>query len=388
MFRPLSLLLVFASAAALRAQTLVPSTQVAHINDLINENAGKNSLKCTIRWWEPNLDFNLRFVTGFHITARVSDLAESEQVLVVIRVTPTSGKSVLLAQTTDIVPPSPNHPTQDPAADPRLFRMSLSFAVGEGHYNVDAFVLDKKLRRYHRRWKIDTPRYNVRSAPPALSPRTVAAIDPDSWDGKLTADGLRLTVLLDAAPVVPTAAKLRSSDRVFLLQSLSSLLKQMPVRSVKVVAFNLEQQREIFRQDNFDSAGFDSLAKTLENLGLNTVSVNALHRDAWLPFLLRLATEQASPDASGEPPADAVIFLGPNSRLDRPATKESIRAIATSPVRFFYLEYYGFRAPFPDAIDHLTRDLHGSVYHINTASEFAAAIQKILTQVQPSVPAH
>jgi hypothetical protein len=51
---------------------------------------------------------------------------------------------------------------------------------------------------------------------------------------------------------------------------------------------------------------------------------------------------------------------------------------------FVYFEYFGFRTPFPDAIDYLTRDLHGTVFRINSVRDFGTAIEKLQAQLATS----
>jgi len=66
--------------------------------------------------------------------------------------------------------------------------------------------------------------------------------------------------------------------------------------------------------------------------------------------------------------------------------KELMSALGTNNPRFFYFEYFpwfGFRPEFPDAIDYLTRELHGTVYKIHSAGDLGQAIQKMLAQLGP-----
>jgi hypothetical protein len=73
-------------------------------------------------------------------------------------------------------------------------------------------------------------------------------------------------------------ANLRSWDRTLPLESLYSLVRQTPCKSLRVVAFNLEQQREIFHRDPFDAAGFPRLSESLSELATATLSVEACER--------------------------------------------------------------------------------------------------------------
>jgi hypothetical protein len=147
---------------------------------------------------------------------------------------------------------------------------------------------------------------------------------------------------------------------------------------VDIVAFSLDQQREIFRQANFDSQGFDQLATALKSLQLGVVSYRALERGSSSEFLVRFARDEIT---AGNPP-DALIFIGSNNHfLDKVHAQLVLEPRAP---RLFYFEYYGYRTPFPDSIDYLMQDLHGTVFRINSAREFGTAVQRMLGLLRQS----
>src|SRR4029077_17687123 len=157
----------------------------------------------------------------------------------------------------------------------------------------------------YKRWNVQTGNYAHTAVPLVMEPRSVAPGVHGSWDGKLDPNGVRLSILLDAAPMNPLAPKLHAWDRALILQTLASLLKRIPCQSVEMTAFNLEQQREIFRQQKFDAEGFEKLATTLKHLELTTVSLQSLQRGSAEKFLSKIVQEQISAQAS----PDVVIFL-------------------------------------------------------------------------------
>ena len=118
---------------------------------------------------------------------------------------------------------------------------------------------------------------------------------------------LRLTILLDAVPMNPRSLKLRAWDRAFLLDSISSVLREIPSESVRIVAFNLDQQEEISRDDNFDRSGLARLSHALRKVELGSISYHKLSQpQGWSEMLTRLSKDELE----AEEPADAVIFLG------------------------------------------------------------------------------
>ena len=135
---------------------------------------------------------------------------------------------MILSESFNLPPTSP----RIPAGESFNFTFSGDFAVGEGHYEVEFLLIDQKDRRFYRRWKLKTS--GPADASP-LKPLTVAASVPDNWDGKLDANGVRLTVLLDATETSPKAAGLHRGTSAYLLKVLATILRQVPCRSVKLV---------------------------------------------------------------------------------------------------------------------------------------------------------
>lgn len=367
----LALLAIFGFALPLRAQELVPPEPIGSVNRLIDSRVKQNLLKCSVHHWGPILGLNLSYRTGFSIFSNFRQFAVGDALIVFLRVTPEGGAPVLLSQNFKI-PPLPRGMAGRGTGKPNV-NMIGAFAVGPGRYKVELLLIDQRGRSFYTPWKLKTNKQGVASA---LGPLTVRPLAADNWNGKLDPKGVRLTVLLDATATSVAAAKLRN-EAFLLLQLLASLLRQVPCQSVKMVAFNLDQQREVFRQGNFDAAGFAELSSTLKQVQFATVSYRALQRGSWSKFLLRITEEQTSADN----PADAVVFIGASTHFTEKLPKELRESLAPGPSHFFYFEYYGYRVPLPDAIDYLTRNLKGTVFRINSAEEFGKAIQKMWAQL-------
>ena len=69
---------------------------------------------------------------------------------------------------------------------------------------------------------------------------------------------------------------LQASDIVVLASSLSALLERVPARSVRVVVFNLDQQRELLRRDPFADGDVDHVIEALSEVQLATVNYEVL----------------------------------------------------------------------------------------------------------------
>lgn len=377
MSKTLTMLLVLGVAISSEAQVALPSSQVAVVNKIFDSRPKQNSLRCDVRQWSPSLDFDFRYQTGFVISSSLGQFTPGEELTTYLRVSPQARPAVLLQKTYGVpqVQSDMAKGVDSKTVGKLDLTMSGAWNIGEGRYEVELLLLDTRGRTCYQRWSLQAAKPKKEVVPIAQQPQTVAPLIPESWDGTLDPNGIRLTVLLDAAPMNPYAVKLYAWDRILLLQGLTSLLKHLPCRSVRVVAFNLDQQQEVFRQDRFDSEGFRKLATTLETFKPATIPYQALQRGRWLKFLGRLAQEQAS----ASDPSDAVVFLGPTTHFDKEVPMEPLER-TSSP--FFYFEFYRSRTHFPDAIDHLTKELHGTVFHIDSADEFALAINKMLAELK------
>ena len=339
---------------------------------------GRNTLDCRLSARQPELDFAFRLVTGFVFECPLRQFPDGKvQLSGYFRIAPRTGPPFWFTDwyRTPATPPKALANVDLSKAHVDL-AASGAFAVGEGEYTLDALLIDQRGRFFHKNWSIRAARPHGQSAVPvALAPNTVAYIGSTAWDGTLahSANGLRLTILLDAAALNPRQASLRAWDRAFLLQVLSAVLQKMPCRSVRLVAFNLDQQREIFRKDSFDKDGFDDLARALRGLELGTVSYKAIQRDHATELLARLANEQINaPDAS-----DAVIFLGPSSYINQKTSLALLSSADSQRPRFYYLEYFPLPGGFPDAIHRLTKALGGVVFELHSPADLAKAIPRI-----------
>jgi hypothetical protein len=375
--KTLALLGLLSLGVPLRAQVELTSSEIPIVNQIIDSRAKQNSLKCDVRPWTPFLDFNFRYQTGLVLSVSLGQFAPGEEPISYLRVIPQGAFPVIFRASLELpsVPPDMRGTIDLKYLRKTQFTISGAFNVGEGRYSVELLLLNRQGRSCYKRWNLKTGKYSDKAVALALSPGSVAPLAPDSWDGKLQANGLRLSVLLDAAPIHQYAAQLYAWDRSLLLQALASLLKQLPCQSVQIVAFNLEQQREVFRQEKFDAEGFAKLDTALKHLELASLPYQALRRGSASKFLLRLAQEQTS----AKDPSDAVVFLGPLTPVDQ---NPLMQLREPAPPRFFYFEFHGVGTHFPDSIEHLTKDLHGSVFRISSANDLALAIQKMIAQLE------
>lgn len=377
-------ILMFLTAAVLaNAQWQLNRADSEKVERALNKGITGEPLKCSIRPIDPFLDFAFRFDAGYVVTCPVKEFGGAKDNLVAyMRITPDNGLPIVLARGYQL-------PAIPRALSGKInirkvntsFEMSGGFILGQGRYAVDVVLVDSQNRIRRARWSMNAALSgHEKDVPVTTAPHTAAQFPVKWWDGKSCTNrrpGSRLTILLNAAPMNPYANKLRAWDRAFLLGALSSLLRQTPAESVRLIAFNLDQQREIFRDDHFDQAGFPRLSEALERLELGAVSYKTLQRrNGWADTLARLINEQLT----AQPPSDSVVFLGPTIRITQKFPESMLNPLGPRSPQFFYFEYYPVwlsGREFPDAIHSATRACQGTTLKIHSPGEFAEAMQKV-----------
>jgi hypothetical protein len=372
---------VFLCSVSALSQVPLEGADASKVNHILDSLPSHDTLKCTIHEWKPFLDFSFRFEAGYFVRCPFDEFGGHEsRVAAYTRVIPQGGSPVIMADLLLVpaVPPEVIAKTNLKSLHAEL-DMSGGFAVGEGAYQVDVLVTDNQNRFCRKRWsfKAERSRRQV-DIPVTLEAKSVTHIWPDPWDGKLAehGTGYRVTILLDAMPMNPRESKLRVWDRAFLMQSLRSVLQHLPCESVRLVAFNLDQQKELFRQEHFDSESFRELSRVLRTTELGTVSYKALQRG---PQALSFVSELVKKELASPQHSDVVIFLGPTVAASQ---KVSENFANYAHPRFFYFEYFPFPgAAFPDSIQHLISALQGTTYQVHSPADFGKAMQKMLAQL-------
>jgi hypothetical protein len=175
--------------------------------------------------------------------------------------------------------------------------------------------------------------------------------------------------------MMPRRIRLGAYDRMLLLSSLASLIERLPLRSVRLVLFNLDQQREIYRDENFEPARFNRVNQALSNLELGTVAYDVIrNRNGHIDLLAELME-----DARKEDRSDAVLFLGPKPWKFDKAPKSSLPERSSVDPAFFYLQLrpYLASASLTDTIMGAVKHMGGKTFDVYTPGDFAEAIRDV-----------
>lgn len=373
-------LLLFASLAISNAQIpFTPEGQKAAIAMFDGRVVG-DKLNCQATAEKLFFDFSFRFELQYLVTCQFRQFnGEADHLVAAARVRPVQGGAPVILGDVYALPAIPENMRS--RMDIRHFKGSLELSgaigVGEGEYEVELLVADEHHRFYRKNWKVRAKRQGAeRKAEVALKPNQVAPLTLANVGDRASrpVKSLQLTVLLNAAPIYPFSRKLRAWDRAFLIGSLTSLMRQMPTASIRLIAFNTDQQREVFRSDSLDRKELLKLTDALRQLELGTVSYKTMQRqEGWAEQLKQMVRE-----SSVEKRADAVLFLGPRMRQDARIAKDDLSCSSDRRPELFYLEYFAFPgSQFPDSIDRLIKDCKGQVFGFHSPGELGAAIEKM-----------
>lgn len=323
--------LLTATSAAAQAVVHDP-VKIADAEKLIDTFQGE-PLRCEVDPMKPRFSFSLKLQTGYVYRVPLNQYRGAGHHWVVLtRVTPQEGDQRPVYLSDEVrLPPVPN---TDMEAE-----VGGSYWLGEGHYTVKSLLFDDSNRACRREWQIDARlRSGERKVEPLMAPHTVAGL---SWrtspptDGANSGDLSRVTILLDAAAVFPLRTMLSASDQGLLLDFLSALVEALPARSVKLVVFHLDLQKEVFRREGFTIDAMPEVAQAMNELQPSLVDYSVLQKPGGALDLIESLTnfEIRAPEAS-----DAVIFLGPRTRYTAKIPPGALDQPRGAAPRFFYLQ--------------------------------------------------
>jgi hypothetical protein len=256
------------------------------------------------------------------------------------------------------------------------------YLLGEGAYDVRWMILDDAGRVFRKSWRVDVHLSRAdRQVKVAMPPDTVW----ETWRrGTRTlprgADDVaprRLTILLHAAPLFPRRTRLRPGDMMMLMSTVSSLLERVPARSVRLVLFNLDQQKELYRKEGFLLQDMAQVSQAMTSIELGMVDFQVLQNKKGH---LDLLTDLVNREIAAQPPSDVVLFLGPGTRYTDRVPQASLEKPPGHLPEFYYFQIVPLLSQPPtlaDTIQSATSRLGGKTMTIHTPGEFAKAIERL-----------
>ncbi|GAB4370843.1 MAG: hypothetical protein OHK0021_13580 [Bryobacter sp.] len=339
-----------------------------------------NELACTVLTYRPRLSFGFQYWTGFDILLRARDFARYNRQLplnMVVEIENAEKKKRYYYDRATLPQGVP-----DGEWWKRNVELSLggSFLVGVGKYKAKLLLVDAIGRTCWKEWKMDAPRTSAPVPTPPGEVRNNVVL----WEGMeaktanvaaRVGSGDTLTVYLHAAPLFSrrNLSKLRSWDKSVLLGSLTSLLKASRFGKARVIAFNLDARKVVFRSENFGKGDLIKLIGALDNLEMGTVSVDTLAQSSEAKFLAELLELGATKQAEAR---DAVVFLGPTWRWGRKPDERLVELRKSLPPTV-YLAYRSAFGQTTDSLAELVKAGKGKILDVYGPLDLAKAIREI-----------
>lgn len=373
----------------MRGQTLIEGSGPGHSVNIFNTDSAilesqepRKDLPCTATPVKPVLGFDLKFHAGYDVSVPLKDLAGDQNLLTMIfRVTPADHHDDPVYMSERVRVPE----IEDQAHGDAYLRGG--FDVGEGKYHVDWLMRDRTERVCSAYWDIDAS-LPARDKPVTLDipPATVLASDLEPFRDEPPVEReprgapLNVKVIVNFAPQDSTSATLQPLDLNALIWILRSMAREPRIGTFSIVAFNLQERRIVYREENSSHIDFPALGQALNSLNLGTVDVKRLsQKHGETEFLSTLFTQELNPQEH----ADAVIFAGPKVMLDNGVPQETLRKVADADYPVFYMNYNldPQGVPWRDAIGSAVKYLKGVEYTINRPRDLWNAWGDIMSRI-------
>jgi hypothetical protein len=344
----------------------------------------RKDLPCTVTPIKPSLGFDLRLHAGYEVTLPLKDLTPSgthSALNILFRVTPENRKEnpVYLGQRI------PVPPIREDAQGVAEFEGV--FDVGEGNYHVDWLMRDQAERACSGYWDVEAARSaSEKDVELDLPPGEVQATEREPFLEDPPVERvqgerpLNVKVLVNFAPQKANSAVLRPLDVSALVSILRSLNRESRIGAFSVVAFNLHEQRIIFRQQAAPRIDFPALGRAVDSLNLATVDIRQLgEKHADTRFLSELVRDEAV-SVGG---FDALVFAGPKTLLDENVPSEDLGKVGPIGYPLFYLNYIldPQAVPWRDAIGNVVRFFKGDEYTISRPKDLWNAMGELVSRI-------
>jgi hypothetical protein len=353
---------------------------------ILESTENRKDLPCTVTPDKANLGFDLKFHLGYEVSVPLKELAGKENLLtMVFRVTPDNHSKEPAYFSQHIAVPAIDNDEGGPAY------LDGAFNVGEGKYHVDWLMRDRAERMCSFHWDSEAtlpPRDKQMALDIAAG--AVQATDPELFKQEppilrqQKPAPLNVKVMMNFAPQDSNAAALQPLDTRALLSMLRSISREPRICKFSIVAYNMQQQKVIYRQDDAPQIDFPALGQAIKALHLGTVDLKHLtqkHSDT--DFLTQLITsEMKDPKDS----LDALIFAGPKVMLDDGVAPETLKQLSDVKFPIFYMNYNANPQmnPWRDAIGTAVRFLKGVEYTISRPRDLFFAWTEIMGRIVKS----
>lgn len=325
----------------------------------------KKDLPCVVTPVKPLLGFDMRFHSGYDILVPLSELSgDGNELTIIFRVNSASKKDAPVYFTQRYSVPAVDEEAKGDAL------LQGGFDLGEGEYHVDWMMRDRMERVCSQNWDISaalTSRdegVKLAAAPDSIEASDKEFFKQDPPVSRVNADkALNVKVLINFAPQQSFASTMMPIDTSALVSILRNISREPTIYKFSVVAFNVNEQRVVYRQEETDQIDFPELGKALGTIKPGIVDYKQLvDKHSGSEFLARLISDELGSNKS-----DAVIFAGPKVPADDSVSSEDIKELAGLSYPVFYMNYNlsPQQNPWRDPIGVVVKKLRGFEYTIS-----------------------
>jgi hypothetical protein len=351
----------------------------------------RKDLPCSVTPAKPLLGFDLRFHAGYEVNVPLKELSGSENKLTIIfRVTADGHKDDPMYFVQHVHVPSIEEEAKGEAT------LGGAFDLGEGSYHVDWLMRDRSERVCSFYWDSEaTLPAKDKQIALEMAPGTVRRSqeeqfieDPPVERTPSTGAPLNIKVLVNFAPQNFDSPALRPMDTVALISILRRISREPQFGKFSLVAFNIQEQRVLYRQSSSERIDFPALGQALQSVKLGTVDMKRLaqkHGDT--DFL----TDLIKKEMSAEDHPDALVFAGPKIMLDAAVPQDTLAPIANDvdyPV--FYMNYNlnPNAVPWKDSISRAVKVFRGTEYTISRPRDLWFSVTEMVSRIVKSRHSH
>jgi len=344
----------------------------------------RKDLICTVDPVKPTLGFDLRFHGGYEISLPLHDVAGNENLLsILVRVTSDGRKDdpAYFVQRVS-VPKLPD----DAKGDAVLGGL---FDLGEGKYHIDLLMKDRSERVCSFYWDSEAAlSERDKDIQPAIAAGAVERAEYEQFNEEPPVERapgkpLNIKILVNFAPQNANLSSLRPIDTLALVTVLRRLSREPQFGRFSVVAFNVPEQRVLYRQASAERIDFPALGRAIQGVEPGKVDMKLLsQKHGEVSFLADLIKKEIPNDHP-----DAVIFAGPKVLLDDSVPEDELKPLATDvtyPV--FYMNYNlnPQATPWKDAIGKAIRPFRGTEFSITRPRDLWFAVSEVVSRIVKS----
>ena len=346
----------------------------------------RNDLPCAVTPNKPALGFDLRFHTGYDVTVPLDELGGNENMLtILVRVTPRGHRDAAVYFVQRVRVPKLE---QNPRGNAGFGGM---IDVGEGNYHFDWLMRDRTERVCSFYWDSEAALpsrdkdMDLSIADGAVEQTSLDQFteEPPVERAAATAP-LNIKVLVNFAPQRARSAALRPVDTLGLITMMRRVSREPQFGKFSVVAFNIQDQRVIYRQSSGNKIDFPAMGEAVEDVQPGAIGVRQLsQKHGETEFLADLIKQEFG---SADRP-DAVIIASPKAWLDEALPDEELKEVAPEvdyPV--FYMNYNLFpqQMPWKDSISKAVKAFHGTEFAVSSPRDLWVAVSEMVSRIVKS----